>query len=110
MEGHRDSLIRVCTQASVVPAIHQNAWTARAESGGSKRLEREMDSDKRSKIEVLLRMLLAAQKEVQMIIASRASETGSASRDAVARLENAYVGLQEVMDDLEAAAGIDWMG
>jgi hypothetical protein len=29
-----------------------------------------MDSDKRSKIEVLLRMLLAAQNEVQMILAS----------------------------------------
>jgi hypothetical protein len=80
-----------------------------------------MDSDKRSKIEVLLRILLAAQNEVQMIlaseeyrfegrsIASRASETGSASRDAVTRLENAYDGLQEVMDDLEAAAGIDWV-
>ena len=80
-----------------------------------------MDSDKRSKIEVLLRMLLAAQTEVQMIlasekysfegrsIASRASATGSASSDAVTRLENAYDGLQGVMDDLEAAAGIDWV-
>ena len=80
-----------------------------------------MDSDKRSKIEVLLRMLLAAQTEVQMIlasekysfegrsIASRASATGGASRDAVTRLENAYDGLQGVMDDLEAAAGIDWV-
>ena len=80
-----------------------------------------MDSDKRSKIEVLLRMLLAAQTEVQMIlasekysfegrsIASRASATGSASHAAVAGLEKAHVGLQEVMDDLEAAARIDWV-
>jgi hypothetical protein len=68
-----------------------------------------MDSDKRSKIEVLLRMLLAAQTEVQMILTSMASETGGASRDPVTRLENAYDGLQEVMDDLEAAAGIDWV-
>ena len=78
-----------------------------------------MDSDKRSKVEVILRMLLAAQKEVQMIlaseqyslegrsIASRASERGRFSRAAAARLEKAHVGLQEVMDDLEAAAGID---
>jgi hypothetical protein len=64
-----------------------------------------MDSDKRSKIEVLLRMLLAAQTEVHLIFASMASERGGASRDAVTRLENAHDGLQEVIDDLEAAAG-----
>jgi hypothetical protein len=80
-----------------------------------------MDSDKRSKIEVLLRILLTAQKEVQMILASEnssfearsipsaASERGRSSRAALARLEKAHVGLQEVMDDLEAAAGIDWV-
>ena len=68
-----------------------------------------MDSDKKSKIEVLLRMLLAAQTEVHLILASMASETGGASREAVTRLENAHDGLQEVMDDLEAAAGIDWV-
>ena len=68
-----------------------------------------MDSDKRSKIEVLLRMLLAAQTEVHLILASMASETGGASRDEVTLLENAHDGLQEVMDDLEAAAGIDWV-
>ena len=45
-----------------------------------------MDSDKRSKIEVLLRMLLAAQTEVHLILASMASETGGASREAVTRL------------------------
>ena len=66
-----------------------------------------MESDKRSKIEVLLRMLLAAQTEVHLILAS--NETGGASREAVTRLENAHDGLQEVMDDLEAAAGIDWV-
>jgi hypothetical protein len=38
-----------------------------------------------------------------------ASETGGASRDAVTRLENAHDGIQVVMDDLEAAAGIDWV-
>jgi hypothetical protein len=66
-------------------------------------------------------MLLTAQNEIQKMlsseelrlegrsIASRASTSGSASSDAVARLENAYLGLQEVMDDLEAAAGIDWV-
>ena len=64
-----------------------------------------MDSDKRSKIEVLLRMLLAAQTEVHLILASMASETGGASREAVTRLENAHDGLQEVIDDLEGAAG-----
>ena len=42
-------------------------------------------------------------------IASRASATGSASHAAVAGLEKAHVGLQEVMDDLEAAARIDWV-
>ena len=68
-----------------------------------------MDSDKKSKIEVLLRMLLAAQTEVHLILASMVSETGGASRDAVTLLENAHDGLQEVMDDLEAAAGIDWV-
>jgi hypothetical protein len=83
--------------------------------------QRWMMISRSPKIELLLRMLLAAQREVQMIlaseyrfegrsIASRASETGSASPDAVTRLENAYIGLQEVMDDLEAAAGIDWVG
>jgi predicted phage gp36 major capsid-like protein len=62
-----------------------------------------MDSDKRSKIEVLLRMLLAAQTEVHFVHGQR--ETGGASREAVTRLENAHDGLQEVIDDLEGAAG-----
>jgi hypothetical protein len=62
-----------------------------------------MDSDKRSEIEVLLRMLLAAQTEVHFVHGQR--ETGGASREAVTRLENAHDGLQEVIDDLEGAAG-----
>ena len=58
-------------------------------------MERVWIVTKKSKIEVLLRLLHAAQKEVQMLlaseeyrfegrsIASRASETGGAFRDAV---------------------------
>ena len=58
-------------RASVVAASQQNAWTARASYGGPIAIAGRvvMDSDKRSKIEVLLRILLTAQTEVQMILA-----------------------------------------
>ncbi|KYG99259.1 hypothetical protein SE91_12750 [Bradyrhizobium sp. DOA1] len=81
-----------------------------------------MDSDRRSKIEVLLRILATSQTEVQMLLgaeqvsfdsrsrASKETEPGRGSHGAIKHLENAVLALQEAMDEMEIAAGINWVG